>query len=185
LYDCYRKNMVHQLGVADPPSTEQPILHESSCQKTVSDLTRVLSRALRTLGERGDAEGASRLAAQAWVSVRSTDLAAAERLAGVLHYLARLHPGETVEESAKEKSVSATDQLLDVRAEVPARRHDLIFETYTALSPGTAFVLVNDHDPKPLYYQFAAEHTDDFTWDYLEQGPEVWRVRIGRPEPTA
>ncbi len=177
--------MVNQLSVTGPRSTEQLIFHESNCQKTVSDLTRVLSRALRTLGERGGAEGASRLAAQAWVSVRSTDPAAAERLVGVLHYLARLQPGETVEESAKEKSVSATDQSLDVRAEVPARRHDLIFETYTALSPGAAFVLVNDHDPKPLYYQFAAEHADDFTWDYLEQGPEVWRVRIGRPQPTA
>ena len=44
-----------------------------------------------------------------------------------------------------------------------------------------AFVLVNDHDPKPLYYQFAAEYPDAFTWDYLETGPEVWQVRIGRP----
>lgn len=72
------------------------------------------------------------------------------------------------------------DQRLDVRNEVPARRHALIFETWNALTPGTAFVLVNDHDPKPLYYQFAAEHTDQFSWDYLESGPEVWRVRIGR-----
>jgi uncharacterized protein (DUF2249 family) len=71
--------------------------------------------------------------------------------------------------------------VLDVRAEIPARRHQLIFETYNALEPGTAFVLVNDHDPKPLSYQFAAEHSGDFTWEYLEEGPEVWRVRIGRP----
>ncbi|GGV00404.1 hypothetical protein GCM10010182_17060 [Actinomadura cremea] len=28
--------------------------------------------------------------------------------------------------------------------------------------------------------QFAAEHSGRFTWDYLESGPEVWRVRIGR-----
>lgn len=70
---------------------------------------------------------------------------------------------------------------LDVRTEPPARRHTLIFETYHALEPGSAFELVNDHDPKPLYYQFDAEHKDQFTWDYLEQGPEVWRVRIGRP----
>lgn len=77
--------------------------------------------------------------------------------------------------------MSATDQLLDVRAEKPARRHDLILETYTALAPGAGFVLVNDHDPKPLFYQFAAEHANAFTWEYLEQGPEVWRVRIGRP----
>ena len=74
---------------------------------------------------------------------------------------------------------------LDVREEPPARRHTLIFETYQALEPGTAFELVNDHDPKPLYYQFDAEHKGDFTWDYLEQGPEVWRVRIGRPDPAA
>ena len=72
-------------------------------------------------------------------------------------------------------------QLLDVRSEIPARRHQLIFETYGALGSGEAFVLVNVHDPKPLYYQFAAEHAGDFTWDYLEEGPEVWRVQIGRP----
>lgn len=74
-----------------------------------------------------------------------------------------------------------TDPDLDVRTEPPARRHELILSTYDALEPGAGFVLVNDHDPKPLYYQFAAEHPDRFTWDYLEQGPEVWRVRIGVP----
>lgn len=41
-------------------------------------------------------------------------------------------------------------------------------------------MLVNDHDPKPLYYQFAAEHTGAFSWEYLEEGPRTWRVRIGR-----
>ena len=24
---------------------------------------------------------------------------------------------------------------------------------------------------------FQAERTDQFTWEYLEQGPEAWRVR--------
>ena len=72
------------------------------------------------------------------------------------------------------------ESVLDVRQQVPARRHELIFETYHALAPGDAFVLVNDHDPKPLYYQFQAEYPDAFGWDYLESGPEVWRVRIGR-----
>lgn len=58
----------------------------------------------------------------------------------------------------------------DVRTEPPARRHELIFETYGGLAPDDAFVLVNDHDPKLLCYQFAAEHPDRFNWDYLEQG---------------
>ncbi len=46
---------------------------------------------------------------------------------------------------------------------------------------GVGFELVNDHDPKPLFYQFDAEYKNQFTRDYLENGPEVWRVRIGRP----
>ena len=75
-----------------------------------------------------------------------------------------------------------SDPDLDVRDEPPARRHALILSTYHALAPGAGFVLVNDHDPKPLYYQFAAEYTDQFTWDPLETGPEVWRIRIGRPD---
>ncbi|QIK84059.1 DUF2249 domain-containing protein [Sanguibacter sp. HDW7] len=73
------------------------------------------------------------------------------------------------------------DPQLDVRNDVPQRRHELILQTYHDLQAGAAFELVNDHDPKPLWYQFDAEFPGQFTWDYLEQGPEVWRVRIGRP----
>jgi hypothetical protein len=40
-------------------------------------------------------------------------------------------------------------------------------------------VLVNDHDPKPLRYQFEAQHGGEYTWGYLQAGPERWRVRIG------
>ena len=80
--------------------------------------------------------------------------------------------------------MATEDRQLDVRTEPPARRHSLIFETYAALGDGEGFVLVNDHDPKPLYYQFAAEHAGQFSWDYLEEGPQTWRVRIGRPVPA-
>jgi len=76
-----------------------------------------------------------------------------------------------------------TDQpILDIRSEPPATRHAVIFAKFDALEPGAGFVLVNDHDPKPLYYQLAAEQPGAFNWDYLEEGPDVWRVRIGRVE---
>jgi uncharacterized protein (DUF2249 family) len=74
-----------------------------------------------------------------------------------------------------------TTTTIDVRTIAPRERHPLIFRTFAALGPGASFQLVNDHDPKPLYYQFQAELPGEFTWDYLEQGPEVWRVRIGKP----
>ena len=44
-----------------------------------------------------------------------------------------------------------------VRAIVPRERHPLSFGSFGKLRPGEAFLLVNDHDPKPLYYHFKAE----------------------------
>lgn len=77
------------------------------------------------------------------------------------------------------------DNTLDIRPIPPSQRHPLIFSRFEGLAPGESFVLVNDHDPKPLYYQFQAERTGEFTWDYLEEGPHVWRVRLGRSNGAA
>ncbi len=80
----------------------------------------------------------------------------------------------------REGAEPAETEVLDVREVPPARRHELIFEKFACLRPGQSFILVNDHAPRPLYYQFQAEHHGEFTWEYLEEGPFVWRVRIGR-----
>ncbi|MBM3665613.1 MAG: DUF2249 domain-containing protein [Actinobacteria bacterium] len=69
---------------------------------------------------------------------------------------------------------------IDVRTIAPRDRHPMIFQAFDDLASGEAFELVNDHDPKPLYDQFEAEHEGQFTWDYLQEGPRAWRVRIGR-----
>ncbi len=71
-------------------------------------------------------------------------------------------------------------ERLDVREIPPRIKHPLILSRFAALEPGQSFTLVNDHDPKPLYYQFSAEEAGRFEWEYLEQGPEVWRVRLGK-----
>ena len=69
---------------------------------------------------------------------------------------------------------------VDVRTLAPMYRHQRILETFESLLSGENFLLVNDHDPKPLYYQFQAERADQFTWNYVEKGPEVWSVLIGK-----
>lgn len=69
---------------------------------------------------------------------------------------------------------------LDVRSIPPRERHPLIFEKLGGLKPEESMELTNDHDPKPLYYQIMAEMPGQFDWEYLEAGPEVWRVRIIR-----
>ncbi|WP_308258918.1 DUF2249 domain-containing protein [Pseudonocardia sp. H11422] len=71
-------------------------------------------------------------------------------------------------------------EVLDVREIPHGRRHPRIFGIYARLAPGESFVLVNNHDPKPLRREFQATYPDQFGWDYLEAGPDRWQVRIGR-----
>lgn len=70
--------------------------------------------------------------------------------------------------------------VVDVREIPHGRRHPLIFGRYARLAPGEDFTLVNNHDPKPLRREFEAVHAGSYTWDYVESGPETWRVRIGK-----
>jgi uncharacterized protein (DUF2249 family) len=76
--------------------------------------------------------------------------------------------------------MNTSERVLDVRVIPPREKHPTIFDTFRSLQPGEHFVLVNDHDPRPLRYQFEFEHTGQFGWEYLEQGPSVWRVAISR-----
>lgn len=75
-------------------------------------------------------------------------------------------------------SATISQARVDVRNIAPRERHPLIFSTFGKLGAGHAMELVNDHDPKPLYYQFQAELPGQFAWAYVETGPDVWRVTI-------
>ncbi|HEU5078443.1 MAG TPA: DUF2249 domain-containing protein [Opitutaceae bacterium] len=77
---------------------------------------------------------------------------------------------------------SATDasKVFDVRL-IPGRvKHAQIFQRWFDLAVGDYFILLNDHDPVPLRYQFTAEFPDAFSWEYLEKGPEEFRVKIAK-----
>jgi regulator of cell morphogenesis and NO signaling len=43
-----------------------------------------------------------------------------------------------------------------------------------------SLIIHNDHDPKPLYYQLLGERGNIFNWEYLEQGPQWWKIKITR-----
>lgn len=78
-------------------------------------------------------------------------------------------------------NINAAPQItatLDVRDVEHAQRHPLIYRTYNALQPGQAFVLVVDHDPKPVLFELDFVQKGKFEYSYLEQGPEVWRVQM-------
>lgn len=77
-------------------------------------------------------------------------------------------------------SSQTTPLELDVRVIPPREKHPTIFRTFDALRSGEAMIIINDHDPRPLRYQLAAERPDSFDWNYLAEGPETWRVQISR-----
>ncbi|WP_436934925.1 DUF2249 domain-containing protein [Halovenus marina] len=92
---------------------------------------------------------------------------------------------ETKQTAANESETNTDDSIaiteeLDVRDLPPAKRHELIFESYAELDGGEGFVLVNDHDPKPLYHQFDAEAGPQFRWEYRQRDDGEFRVLIGK-----
>ncbi|SMO47831.1 DUF2249 domain-containing protein [Fodinibius sediminis] len=75
----------------------------------------------------------------------------------------------------------ATIEEIDVRNISPHEKHATVFDEYDKLRVGETFIIINDHDPKPLGYQLAVMHGEDnLSWKYLEKGPKVWKVLIGK-----
>lgn len=71
-----------------------------------------------------------------------------------------------------------TDKIMDVRPIPCSIKHGMIIQKWLDLAVGDHFVLLNDHDPVPLYYQFSAEWPQTFTWEHLVKGPDEFRVKI-------
>ncbi|ETI89282.1 MAG: hypothetical protein Q607_CBUC00182G0262 [Clostridium butyricum DORA_1] len=67
---------------------------------------------------------------------------------------------------------------LDIRIYEKGDKKDIIFKAFEELTLGETMELINDHDPRPLYQQFILNFPEHFEWEYLEQGPEIWRIAI-------
>ena len=79
-----------------------------------------------------------------------------------------------------DKHMNAKIEILDLRPLPPRERHAKIFETWNRLESGETMKIINDHDPKPLRYQFEAEQSGKFDWEYEQEGPADWIVKIKR-----
>jgi len=76
--------------------------------------------------------------------------------------------------------MSSTVAEIDVRTFAPYERHAQLFARFDALQTGEAFVIVNDHNPVPLHMQLEGRAPGQVAWTYLQQGPDLWRVQIGK-----
>jgi len=75
-------------------------------------------------------------------------------------------------------NLATANTTIDVREIAPRERHSTIFAALEHLAAGAVLEIVNDHDPKPLYFQLEARQPGRFSWAYAENGPDVWRVAI-------
>lgn len=69
---------------------------------------------------------------------------------------------------------------LDARSIPHAIRHSTIFGALDAVKPGDGMILVAPHDPLPLLDQLEARSPGQFAIDYVERGPEAWRLQFVR-----
>ena len=72
------------------------------------------------------------------------------------------------------------ENILNVTLLEPRQKHPTIFVRFDELNEGESLIIHNDHDPKPLYYQLIGERGNIFSWEYLEEGPEWWKVKISK-----
>lgn len=75
-----------------------------------------------------------------------------------------------------------TENILDVTLLEPRQKHPTIFVRFDELNEGESLTIHNDHDPKPLYYQLLGERGPVFNWEYIEEGPFWWKVKITRKQ---
>ncbi len=68
---------------------------------------------------------------------------------------------------------------LDVRPVEPRDRLETILGAYRSLARGGTMQLTVDHDPSCMYYTLqATEAEGSFSFNKLEDGPEVWRAQV-------
>jgi hypothetical protein len=155
---------------ADPAPTVLSLLLEAA-----TELTRA-----------GQADRACRLAASAWVTLRGPRPGLAALVTAALHGLAQRVAAGPAGESNGARGIAGgqapgTDPGLDVRALAPAHAMSRSSPPTTHFPRETASCSSTTTTPAAALPVRRA--SGEFTWDYLETGPKVWRVRIG-PAPV-
>ncbi len=71
-----------------------------------------------------------------------------------------------------------SERVINVADIDPRYRHAILFRLFEHLAPDDSLQIIVDHDPNRLRLQLEARHGSRCAWSYLEEGPDVWRVRL-------
>jgi uncharacterized protein (DUF2249 family) len=70
--------------------------------------------------------------------------------------------------------------VIDLRTFPSEELYPLTVSAFDALQIGESFLIVSDHDPRPLYYQVSHEREGQFSWAYVICGPSIWQIMIAK-----
>jgi len=70
------------------------------------------------------------------------------------------------------------ERVIQVAEIEPRLRHGIIEKLFRHLSPGHGLQIVVDHDPRRLRFLLDVSFGSQCDWTYLEQGPDLWRIRL-------
>ncbi len=59
-------------------------------------------------------------------------------------------------------------------------RHGAVIGGLTSMKSGQRLILVAPHDPRPLLTQLSRVAPDAFGIEYLQEGPQDWRIEVTR-----
>jgi uncharacterized protein (DUF2249 family) len=81
---------------------------------------------------------------------------------------------------AAKTEICENERILNLPEIDQRHRHTVIFQLFEHLPSDRSLQLVSDHDPRLLRGQLEMKHGARCQWTYLEQGPDIWRVRLRR-----
>ena len=87
--------------------------------------------------------------------------------------------GDQVRADAR-SPVLTLDARLDVRSLPHSQRHERVLAELAALPADGALVMIAPHAPLPLLSEIETRFPGQIQAEWLQQGPEVWQIRLQR-----
>jgi uncharacterized protein (DUF2249 family) len=74
--------------------------------------------------------------------------------------------------------IEQNERVIQVAEIEPRLRHGIIEKLFRHLTRSESLQIVVDHDPRRLRFLLDVSFGSQCDWTYLEQGPDLWRVRL-------
>ncbi|NLK43523.1 MAG: DUF2249 domain-containing protein [Tissierellia bacterium] len=56
----------------------------------------------------------------------------------------------------------------------------VVLRSFDQLPVGEKMILINDTDPSHVFNELEEKRFGKFEWEYIEEGPEVWKVSLAK-----